>query len=423
MDNEVVKELQSIDWTFSDANTQYSVHGISKYPARMIPQIPDKLLEIFKRHNVISEKDTLYDPFAGSGTSLVSAKMNNLYGIGNDINPFAVYLSQVKTTCLTPSAIESCHYDIKHNILPDLDSAEAKNCVDENINSGWFPKPQESQLLYIRHRLNELEYSEEIIKPFKIVLSTVARECSYQRNGEYKRYRIPEEQRETHNPNVKELFTSYSDEVSAQLIQFSKQYSETPPSVVHLQDSRETTINDNSVDIIGSSPPYGDHSTTVAYGQFSRDPSIIAFGKDKTEMLDVDKKGLGGKYAFESNKDLRKHSEALDKTMRSLEEVDGRSEDALAFFSDFTYVLKDAYRVIKPGQPVCWVVANRTMSRTTIPTNIIIQEVAEHIGFTTELVLPREIPSKTLPWENAPENIEGETDKLMADENILIFSK
>lgn len=428
MDQKVISDLRSIDWSFDGADTQESVHGISKYPARMIPQIPEKLFEIFKKHGIIKDKDTVYDPFAGSGTTLATAKMNDLYAVGNDINPFAVYLSRVKTTCVNSDALQTCLYDIKHNILENLDSPEAKNISDENINSGWFPQPQESQLLYIRDQLDILEdsYPEEIILPFRIALSTIARECSYQRNGEYKRYRIPEEDRQNHNPSVKELFVSESTTIIQRLTEFCEEFEDTPPAHVNLQDSRNTEINSESIDCICSSSPYGDHATTVAYGQFSRDPSIISFGKNKTEMLDVDKKGLGGKYSLDPSEylaDLRNNSPTLDKTLDELETVDGRKTDALEFFTDFDSVMRDVYRVLKPGKPVCWVLANRTMSRTPIPSSRITKELSTEIGFTHEVTLPRDIPSKTLPWENAPENVEGEKGDLMADENIIILTK
>lgn len=428
MNQNVISELRSIDWSFNNADTQKSVHGISKYPARMIPQIPENLIEIFKKHDILSEKDTIYDPFVGSGTTVATAKMNNLYSVGNDINPFAVYLSRVKTTTLSPEALETCLYDIETNILNNLDSPEAKQASDENINSGWFPQPQESQLLYIRNQLDSLEesYPEQLLLPFRIVLSTISRTISYQRNGEFKRYRIPEEDRKTHNPQVKSLFIEESKSILKTLSKFYTQYSNTPKAQVNLQDSRETQINEESIDAVISSSPYGDHSTTVAYGQFSRDPSIISFGKNKTEMLDVDKKGLGGKYSLDPDEyltNLRENSETLNKTLHELEKVNGRKTDALEFFTDFDRVMRDVYRVLKPESPVCWVLANRTMSRTQIPSSKITIELAKSIGFNHQVTLPRDIPSKTLPWENAPENVSGQKGSLMADENIIILTK
>jgi site-specific DNA-methyltransferase (cytosine-N4-specific) len=46
------------------------------------------------------------------------------------------------------------------------------------------------------------------------------------------------------------------------------------------------------------------------------------------------------------------------------------------------------------------------------------------IGFDNKIILiPRNIPSKRLPWKNAPENIEGLDEKTMSNENIVILRK
>ena len=44
------------DWEYADADTQYHVHGMHLYPARMIPQIADRLI----RENS-SKEETILD--------------------------------------------------------------------------------------------------------------------------------------------------------------------------------------------------------------------------------------------------------------------------------------------------------------------------------------------------------------------------
>ena len=64
-----------------------------------------------------------------------------------------------------------------------------------------------------------------------------------------------------------------------------------------LGDSRNVTdafskvpneiFEDNKVHLVVTSPPYGDHQTTVAYGQFSKHPGLwLELPQDK--LLDVD---------------------------------------------------------------------------------------------------------------------------------------
>jgi hypothetical protein len=54
---------------------------------------------------------------------------------------------------------------------------------------------------------------------------------------------------------------------------------------------------------------------------------------------------------------------------------------------------------------------------------MIISELGEDIGFDHEETIPRDIPTKRMPWQNAPENVIGEKADTMHNENILILQK
>jgi len=67
---------------------------------------------------------------------------------------------------------------------------------------------------------------------------------------------------------------------------------------VHIldEDTRfKTTIPDESVDLIVTSPPYGDSKTTVAYGQYSR-LSLQWLDFEDSICRSIDKISLGGNY-------------------------------------------------------------------------------------------------------------------------------
>jgi len=82
-----------MNWDFKLHNTQYLTHGFHTYPAKMIPQIADKLLDEFGRNAKI-----LFDPYCGTGTSLVEGKIRNINSIGFDLNPLALLIAKTKTT-------------------------------------------------------------------------------------------------------------------------------------------------------------------------------------------------------------------------------------------------------------------------------------------------------------------------------------
>ena len=88
--------LRSLDWDFTDAQTDYLTHGLHPYPAKFIPQIPNALIQ-----ELSSVGDVVGDIFCGSGTTLVEALLLKRHAVGIDANPLACLISRAKTTRVT----------------------------------------------------------------------------------------------------------------------------------------------------------------------------------------------------------------------------------------------------------------------------------------------------------------------------------
>jgi len=98
-----LKGYSEDEWTFKIGNTKDFTHVIfNNYPARMIPQIARKLIQLYypKYKKSAFLKKPLLDPFAGSGTTCVEALLQNINSIGFDLNPFALLLQQTKISLI-----------------------------------------------------------------------------------------------------------------------------------------------------------------------------------------------------------------------------------------------------------------------------------------------------------------------------------
>lgn len=91
-----LEKLNSISWDFKDSETRSNLHSIHPYPAKFIPEIPRNLISIFHP----GDKSAVLDPFCGSGTTLVEAKVARLPAVGIDLHPLATLIAKVKTTPL-----------------------------------------------------------------------------------------------------------------------------------------------------------------------------------------------------------------------------------------------------------------------------------------------------------------------------------
>ena len=79
-------------WNFKEGSMKELVHGLHQYPAMMMPRIAR---EMFERYGQ-KEETVFLDPYVGSGTTLVEAKLLNRNAVGIDINPQSVSISETK---------------------------------------------------------------------------------------------------------------------------------------------------------------------------------------------------------------------------------------------------------------------------------------------------------------------------------------
>jgi site-specific DNA-methyltransferase (cytosine-N4-specific) len=443
--------LDGYDWQFSGADTTYHIHGLLGYPARMPPQMPSQIIRYLKATDQLSAGDTIVDPFCGSGTTAPEARSHHLDFHGVDINPFACHLARAKATPFPPADLANAYetatdnWHIHERFIDDAATTttaagEALQTTDKDgeidrvgdpvaLKNHWFPKPQVHKLDNLSRRLAEARgyHSLPAIRLLRLALGKTARDVSYQQPNEFKRQRISPEERQSHDPDVFNIFSSTVADFYDRLVDFHAQTPTAPETTVMLGDSRDPTLlASNSADAIVTSPPYGDSQTTVGYGQYSNIPANAATPLSYSRMRAVDSEALGGRdtepFIDLEQSTLRDHADSLDVTLTRLAEVDGRHDDALGFVTDYTEALIQMARVCKPGQPTILVVGNRTMSRVPIPLHHITAELALAIGFEHEGTVERSIPTKTLPYANAPENIPGETLEMMADEYLVELS-
>ncbi|MBD3407105.1 MAG: hypothetical protein GF411_13385 [Candidatus Lokiarchaeota archaeon] len=412
-----IEDSKSEDWTFSGADTKYFTHGLHPYPARMIPQIVNRLLNLYS-----NPTDLIWDPFCGSGSTLVESMLSKRQSIGTDLNPFAIFLSRVKTRPISPTKLKESKsnvFDRMHQLKKEQKRFDPPKMP--NIDY-WFASDVQLDLGIIRHAIDSIS-NESIRNFFLLCLSSTVRDVSYLKKREFKIVRMKKEKMKVFKPDVLSSFISHVDRCIPLMAGFKRNLPESyfQPEIIEI-DNRDTPIESESIDLIITSPPYGDHSTTVAYGQFSRYPALW-IGLELESVKTVDKRGLGGRAKREYDQNALE-SDILDLTFSAIRKRSKkRARDFYNFFFELNQSLMEMFRTLRENSVACIVVGNRSMSRIRIPTNLIIVELGERIGFTHERTIGRDIPTKRMPWQNAPENIEGVSADTMHTENIVILRK
>lgn len=408
--------ISDAKWDFRTADTKEFTHCYHAYPAMMIPQVARTLI---KDYRPSGKCRLLFDPYMGSGTSLVEATLADLNSIGTDINPLARLISTAKTTIFEISKIENALSDIQifnftyePSLVTDIDFSRISNYTF------WYSKDVLLKLSFISSFIKKLD--NDIQAFFNIALSEVVRECSFTRNGEFKRFRMSEKQLEKFKPDVFGIFenkvrrnlnglkqfTLYKKDVSTQICDFNTVNS-IPVKI----------LPKGSVDMIVTSPPYGDSHTTVAYGQFSRWANEW-FGFENAK--NIDNLLMGGRRQNQENFET---DSILDELL-AIKEVDSkRYSEVVSFLNDYHNSIKNISPIVRKGGRICYVVGNRNVKGIQISLDYFTAEMFEKYGFIHEQTIVRNIPNKRMPSKTSPTNKTGAKVATMSNEYIVIMTK
>ena len=406
------------DWDYRTANTKEYTHGIHPYPAMMIPQVARRLI-----HEYGYPMGILFDPYCGTGTTLLEAILAGNESIGTDLNPLARLIAKVKTT---PIDINQLDLALERFVEFGFDAVPSSNGRVEtpdipNVDY-WFDRRVQRVLALIRDYVDRID-DLTIADFFRIAFSLTIRKTSWTKNSEFKLVRIPPERMKDHNPDVFSTMVSILTSNRDAVFQLNNALDQSVPlpSIYGFNSVAgvpRNVMGRDCVDLIVTSPPYGDSRTTVAYGQFSR-LSSQWLGYKKANR--IDNALMGGS---KDQGDVFFNYEALDSAIRMIADTNPkRSREVVSFFNDYRKSIMNVSSLVKPGGYACYVVGNRTVNGIEIPTAEATAAFFEMSGFSLVDTYQRNIPNKRMPLMNSPTNVPGKLGSTMKSEYIVVCQR
>lgn len=356
----------------------------------------------------------------GSGTSLVEASLQGINSIGTDLNPLARLMGKVKTTHYDAHTLTLLTDDICEK-LSEYSQEKVTNTNFDRISNHtfWYTEDSLLRLSYISQQIENI-VPNDMRDFFNVALSEVVREVSFTRNGEFKRYKMPAKSLEKFNPDVFLLFARKTRRNIKGLEAFN---AKAPDTTVTVCDFNSTIgipseiLPADSVDMVVTSPPYGDSHTTVAYGQFSRWANEWF---DFPNAKDLDKHLMGGRKA----KEELFCTESIIEELTAIKNADEkRYYEVVSFLNDYYLSICNVAKTVRRGGVVCYVVGNRNVKGIQIPLDYFTAEMFEKNGFQHNVTIVREIPNKRMPSKTSPTNVAGAKVSTMSNEYIVILNK
>ena len=374
------------------------------------------------------------DPFAGSGTTLVECMRLGLNYAGQDINPLAVLFCRTKAGPFHTERLASAVTDVVERA-----AADRRRAVEADFPrlDKWFGPKAITQLSRIRRAIRSVEHTW-CRRVLWTGLAETVRLTSNSRTSTFKLHvRTPDDLR-SRNVNPLRTFATVASDIAQRLQQEATALQEaghlSPDGHyrgdvrIRLNDSATSVPAQPSHDLLVTSPPYGDNTSTVPYGQYAYLPLQWIDLHDIDENADsqclrstheIDTRSLGGSkaHALRDVQPLLEATPSLARTLRRLEHSPpDRRKRVAAFCRDLDNSLRTVLKALKPNSYMIWTVGNRRVEGEPVPTDAILTEMLAAKGAQPVTRIDRKIPSKRMATRNP-------IASTMRGEAILVFTK
>lgn len=400
-------------------SSPYLTHDIHSYTAKLIPQIPKHFIKKYTE-----ESDVVLDPFCGSGTTLLEARLLSRNAIGIDINPLATLISSVKVTPLKIDQLSTAIRVVKEKVK----KSERKTIVDFPNIGYWFCKRARNDLARIKASIECIndKFDKNIYMFMLACFSSIVRKSS---NADprmaktYKSKRVIKRLKNGWTPTPIEYFEETLDRNFEKIKSLSEYLSgKNNYAKVFHGDARDTSIimNKNGiqeVDSIITSPPY--INAQDYFRSYKLEIWWLGLASPE-EVRHLNRQAIGTENVSrgsDSSIPVAKNR-ILNTVLKEISSTNRRKSCIVHnYFKNMEIVFKEFYDTLKIGGHFCLITGNNTICGVKIPTYKILTSIAEDNGFKTIEISRDKIQNRTLPPNR---NHDGGVIK---EEYITVFQK
>jgi DNA modification methylase len=231
-------------WDFSEVGSTesgYLTHDFLRWYGKLIPQLVSKLIGMYSE-----EGDTVFANFSGSGTVALEAHLSNRNAIGIDANPLALLLSRVKSSPAPFNADE-----IFNQLDSNLPKSTTRNYSLDAFLQKWFTKEAYEDLDKYHQAIQKVE-NVKLRDTLTLALASIVKKVSRVDARCVNHIVVDSKKKES---NVRSSLLEKLKDLSADIDNLIEEKSKAKVSIKP-GDARNLDLQDASVDLIISHPPY-----------------------------------------------------------------------------------------------------------------------------------------------------------------------
>lgn len=406
-------------------------HFIHPYPAKLLQQIP-----YFFLNNAIfsQENDTVLDAFCGTGTVLLEASIARRNTIGIDVNPLASLIAKTKTTKVDILNLKKCLANIEEEFKTSNETNSDYRVPTISNIENWYSTESIRKLSKIKYIVSQI--NDQLVKEFfQVVFSLCCKKFSFADPRISVPVRInidkfPEGHslREVAIKNLtfineNKIFQFFSDQAEKNISRVMRYQNATMLSSnqikiynTDINTIENDMIQDGSVQLILTSPPYVSAQKYIRASSLSlqwlelNDSTISELNKKSVGREEFPKSAYAEYYTI--------GFENIDTILKKIYEKNKlRACITYKYLVEMENAFKKFYNMLKKDGYFIMVIGNNTIAGYEFVTHEYLIEIAENLGFSTELVLIDDIKSRGLMTKR------NKTASIISREHIVVFKK
>lgn len=384
-------------------------HLIHSYPAKLLVNIPVFFLNC---PSISPSRGMVFDPFCGTGTTLIEAILAGRSAAGADANPLARQIAAVKLTPLAQSEIESARARVRRSAY-----RIAPRPFQSVVNvDRWFSVGAQRALGCLSASISRIE-NQGIRQFMEVCLSSCVRRSSFADP----RLSVPVRSDNAPSVSFKEVLDLFDRTVIANAERIRRLDEINPQrlqKVRILSDAREAATDVlPAADLIITSPPYLGaqkyiRASSLSIGWLGLAPN----GK----LRDLERLNIGREhFSADEYKDLvdivAPSARQILQRVRITNPL--RAHIAATYLAEMRSALSAACGKLQNGGHFILIIGDNSLCGEAFPTSLYLKEMLEEIGLSVILELIDDIRSRGLMTKR------NKTAGMISHEHIIVFRK